>query len=250
MDYIDQNIKNYDQTQISQYCIKRHWMDKNTIFVCGPIELETLNFFKNIKYIPNMRLVIFSGGGKTEPSLEIARIIQKEKIDIYIMKLCASACASYFIPAAKNVYNYDKSIIAYHHNNTFFHYYFNNYFSGKYQIKLKDWLQQEENLYNSTKSNKSILLYPGSMLGIKCAYYIRDKEGSHIKFKFNKNWYAPTKEELEYNFGKKFYGTYITNSSEYKNSVVFEDFNSFIIGGKNYKNYKINKPLFYLPCIP
>ena len=59
-------------------------------------------------------LFVKSGGGNADIARSIAERIRNHDKAIYILDDCSSACAEFFIPAARKVYASDKAVIGYH----------------------------------------------------------------------------------------------------------------------------------------
>jgi len=88
------------------------------ITIIGNIELEDAQKVVTSINTPPTTNSIFinSGGGNELATLLIAQEIAKHEIDVYINGACISACAHLILPAAKNVYLTNDSIIGFHTN--------------------------------------------------------------------------------------------------------------------------------------
>jgi hypothetical protein len=89
----------------------------STLYFIGNINNEVLPKFNAIVEKNKIdKLVISSGGGDIYAGMSIGTWVYDSNIDIEIIGLCASSCANYIFPAAKNKYIIGNSIVAWHGN--------------------------------------------------------------------------------------------------------------------------------------
>ncbi|WP_068717108.1 hypothetical protein [Vibrio tritonius] len=69
--------------------------------------------FNNVSDKPN-RLVVSSLGGDVEAGLELGNWIQKNKMDVEVLRLCASSCADYVLTTGNHKYLHKDSILLWH----------------------------------------------------------------------------------------------------------------------------------------
>lgn len=79
------------------------------IFPDGVLEAINIMRSNNIN-----KILITSGGGDADASLDLAEEILKRGIDVYVNGPCYSACANYIFLAARKKYILDKSVVAWH----------------------------------------------------------------------------------------------------------------------------------------
>ena len=60
------------------------------------------------------RLVIDSGGGDVNQGMDLAEIVLAHQLDVEVERLCASSCANYVFPAAKNKVIQPGAVVVWH----------------------------------------------------------------------------------------------------------------------------------------
>lgn len=89
----------------------------STLYFIGNINSESFPKFSEIVENNKIdKLVISSGGGSIHVGMQIAKWVYDSNIDVEVVGLCASSCANYIFPAAKNKYIVGSSIVAWHGN--------------------------------------------------------------------------------------------------------------------------------------
>ena len=94
------------------------------------------------------KLIINSGGGNTLATLRLAKVISYRNIDVVVDGACISSCAHLILPAAKNVYITDRSVIAFHTNL----FGWLEYFKGKNQERYSNILNDGVDIANFLES--------------------------------------------------------------------------------------------------
>lgn len=87
----------------------------STLFIDGQITTESASKITNTLKQKNInRVSINSLGGDVESAIKISEMIKKEKIDIDVRSICASACANYIFPSAREKYLTAHSLLLWH----------------------------------------------------------------------------------------------------------------------------------------
>lgn len=88
-----------------------------TVLLRGPISDTTARRFKEALADPSIsRVLVASGGGLVEPSLDIANEILARKLDVEVVGDCFSSCANYIFPAGATKSISGLGVVAWHGN--------------------------------------------------------------------------------------------------------------------------------------
>lgn len=89
----------------------------DAVVIRGTITKDAAEKFKQaIGQARISRILLDTGGGNVEASIEIAYIIHERKLDVEVVKDCFSSCANYLFTAGKNKIIGDHGIVAWHGN--------------------------------------------------------------------------------------------------------------------------------------
>lgn len=96
--------------------VNKVYLDNEKVVYIGEINRKrNEQLFSLFKSNSNVTLLeISSPGGDVLAGMELGIWIKEQNIDIKIGKLCASSCANYVFPAARNKYLQEGSIILWH----------------------------------------------------------------------------------------------------------------------------------------
>lgn len=88
-----------------------------TVLIRGNITEMTAREFKEALHKERIsRILLASGGGYVEPSIEIAKEIWTRKLDVEVVGNCFSSCANYIFPAGANKTISGLGVVAWHGN--------------------------------------------------------------------------------------------------------------------------------------
>jgi hypothetical protein len=88
-----------------------------TVVLRGLIDNATAREFRDVlRKIPVSRVLIASGGGNVEASIEIASEIFSRKLDVEVVGDCFSSCANYIFPAGATKTISGLGLVAWHGN--------------------------------------------------------------------------------------------------------------------------------------
>lgn len=88
-----------------------------TVLIRGPISDTTARRFKEALADANIsRVLVASGGGLVEPSLDIANEILVRKLDVEVVGDCFSSCANYIFPEGATKTISGLGVVAWHGN--------------------------------------------------------------------------------------------------------------------------------------
>lgn len=88
-----------------------------TVLIQGRISEATAAEFKAILASrPVSRVLLDSGGGLVEPSIEIANEIRNRRLDVEVVGPCFSSCANYLFPAGAGKTISGRGIVGWHGN--------------------------------------------------------------------------------------------------------------------------------------
>jgi ATP-dependent protease ClpP protease subunit len=86
----------------------------NIVWVCGSISSSLVERLLEITSSQNVVLVIDSMGGETLASIKLANYLRDNNVDLYVNKICLSACSQILAMSAHNIYFRQDSLFGMH----------------------------------------------------------------------------------------------------------------------------------------
>jgi hypothetical protein len=84
----------------------------------GKLDENMLNCARQVSFDSVSRIVVKSTGGITESAIDLGRLVAKRRVPIEVDGVCASACASYLLPAASVILTDPNDLILFHQTRT------------------------------------------------------------------------------------------------------------------------------------
>jgi hypothetical protein len=163
------------------------------------------------------KIVIKSQGGDIDSAIKIGYFIKKNNIKIVVRGYCLSACSTYILPSSRYIEIEDNSVIGLHTSSNSMKniLYINGFIeeSRKY-TKLSE---HESKYFEFVGTNKKTLYDWLYNINPECFIFLNKKGLARISSKYS--FYTPSREDYEKWIGRKVYGYWPINESEFINAV-------------------------------
>jgi hypothetical protein len=93
--------------------------DPDVISIQGIITPQTARQFQSLLRSSTRKVMVSSEGGVTEAALDIAEHIQKRRIDVEVVDVCASSCANYIFIAGAGKVIREGGVVGWHGGHSF-----------------------------------------------------------------------------------------------------------------------------------
>jgi len=152
-------LTGYASSALAQTKFQIEKIDDTTLRIIGNFDKKTsAQLLAELRNEPEIdHLVITSGGGDVDASLDVARLIHERNIAIEVVDLCMSSCFNYFLLSASEIHVRPGAVIMFHGSaGTTPIPFWARPFSGRYIKRVRteeaEFLQlvgQSENLFDS-----------------------------------------------------------------------------------------------------
>jgi len=92
-----------------------HRTDAGLLSVCGQLNAETVAALRAALRPDDVEVLLTSGGGPVSDAMAFADLVADRGLAVRVRQFCASACATYVLPAARAVIVEPHTVVAYHH---------------------------------------------------------------------------------------------------------------------------------------
>ena len=145
------------------------------------------------------KLLVRSGGGDSHAAIEIAEGIVTYNLDVEVDSICLSACALFIALAANRLFLDVNDAIGFHHSQ----YGLKRFFDAAYSDANLDWERLnngaavELSFFERHDLDTAWLTKPMEIIGIRCVFLGRDKDGATPNYKAQRHMWIPSHDAFD-----------------------------------------------------